>query len=117
MQPDRLQQRRDALALANKRRLDGHHVKADLTANRIRFDDALVDERAQAVRVVDLIGSLWGWGPSKVASVANHLKLGPKTRVRDLTDRRVVEIGHEVAGRHDRLVRLRERRERRELAA
>ncbi|MCW3039449.1 MAG: hypothetical protein JWM31_1354 [Solirubrobacterales bacterium] len=111
MSPDA--QRMHALALANKRRLAGAHIKSDLAAGRITFDQALRDPRAEAVRVVDLINALWGWGPNKVTSVATQLQLGPKTRVRDLSKRRVVQIGHEVAARHDQIARMRERRQRR----
>jgi hypothetical protein len=102
-----LQQRLDALAIANRRRLDCHHVKSDVANGRITFDEALRDDRAQAVRVVDLMLAQHRWGPAKVNAVAHHLRLGASVRVRDLSEARLAQVGHEVAARQDRMIRQR----------
>lgn len=87
------QQRHAALAMANKTRLAGAELRAEVMAGRTSMADALLDERAQCIPIGRLLESQPRWGKVKAAKLMRRFAIYPGKQVRDLTDRQKVLIG------------------------
>jgi hypothetical protein len=84
--PD-LDQRRQALEIANRCRLAGSQVRREIAAGTLSLADALDDPRAQQSPIGRLVLAQPRWGEQKASRLFRRLEMWPQRRVRDLTDR------------------------------
>jgi hypothetical protein len=92
-----MSQQHEALALANQVRIDGAHIRHELTAGLVTLEAGLHDTRAQFMPVGRLICTQRGWGPSKTHHLLGRLNIWPTRRVRDLTARQKAAIVEALA--------------------
>lgn len=94
LEADPFSQPLEALKLANPPRLAAAEIKRDLKAGKITVAEAVCDERAAVVRVLDLLAAQPLWGRSRAAALlaregakdpANLI--GYHKRIRELTVR------------------------------
>lgn len=76
-----LNQRREALKVANEIRLARSQLKRDLRAGRVRFTDLLVDPPAYVMtaKVIDLLVYVPKYGRVKTPKLLRRLQIGTKT--------------------------------------
>jgi hypothetical protein len=76
-----------ALDNANRTRLAIAAVKRELRAGKLTLPQALDDDRAQAMRVGDLLDALPRWGTYRKDKLLDKLKIYDHRRLRELTVR------------------------------
>lgn len=76
-----------ALQHANTVRLAGLAVKRDVKTGALSLAQALADERAGSLTVMDLLVAQPRWGVSRASLVLQCLRISEIRRVRELTDR------------------------------
>jgi len=87
-----MSQHMDALARANAIRFGIAAVKREVKAGTLTVADALLDERAQPMKLGALLLAQWRWGPDRVRLLCGHMLISEVRRVRDLTTRQRGEI-------------------------
>lgn len=83
-----------ALALANPPRLAAAEIKRELKAGMVTIEEAVVDERAAVVTVLDLLAAQRGWGRHRASQLLARKGaedpanlIGYHKRIRELTVR------------------------------
>lgn len=92
----RAERARRALPAANAVRIAIAELKVEVKAGDILMDDALEDERAQRMRIYDLLRAQEGWGEKKCTRLLRDLRISHTRRVEDLTTRERAVIGDRV---------------------
>jgi len=82
-----MNQRLEALKVANEVRFAAADVKREIRDGRLRLADALWDERADPIVLRDLLLVQVGEGPWRVDTFLNRVEVNGFKRVGDLTER------------------------------
>ena len=87
-------QRRDALALANRIRAQRATLKADLKRKRVSLVAVLADPPAYlaTARIAKLLVALPGYGPKKVEGLVAGCQVSPRKTVAGLSERQRDEL-------------------------
>lgn len=90
-----IEQRRENLALAMDARRGRAELKRDMKAGKVTLGDALEDDRAQRLRVRQLLMSLPGIGSARADAIMREARIGEGRRVSGLGSRqreRILEL-------------------------
>lgn len=85
-----------ALARANEVRVAQVQLRNELRAGLIDIADAINDERADSIRIFDLLRCQRRWGPTKARALCHRLMIGELRRCGELTLRQKGLIVAEV---------------------
>lgn len=91
-EPNRRPQHMEALGLANKIRSGQADLKREMGRGELSWREALIDPRAQPMRVGVFLLAMHGFGDQRVGRLVRELEIGAIRRVRELTPRQRVQL-------------------------
>lgn len=98
MSTDAQPQNMAALARANLVRLAAADLKRDIADGRLSVVDALLaDDRAQPMKVFDLLRAQVRWGDERTKKLLTQHRLKETKRVRELTERQRLALAADLA--------------------